>query len=723
MQNYNLSITGGGENSAYRISAGYMDQEGIVIETGNKRYNFRANSDYKLGRLKVGENISLSFSKQNPLGDNGGRSLLEHAIKMAPYLPVYNPDNLGGYQGPNSDYDGQDAENPVRIMKLNSREQLTTNILGNIYAELELIKGLKFKTNIGLEDIRTDMNQLFPYYDDDNMGSTHASGSSQINKGRATYQSLIFTNSLNYQLTLADKHNFELLGVVEASNIDKTLMNASSKNALSDIINEVGNIGASLSSTSTEYKRIGYLGRLNYNFDQKYLFAASIRKDASSRFGENNRWGTFPSLALGWNISKEAFMQNIAAISNLKLRGSWGKAGNDKIGDYAYSQAYTSDTYYVINNVAVIGATPSGLPNPDLKWEETTMTNIGLDLGLFNNQFTMAAEYFINKSDDLLMNVILAESMGVWTGTRSENAGSIETKGFELQLGYNDFEGDFQWSTNLNLGTFKNEVKSLGEAGLLQGMSFEGENLTRCTVGDEAFYFYGWEFDGIFQTAAEATTYMGGSQNTMSGATAGDFRIKDTNGDGEITGADRTNIGNPFPKLTLGFDINASYKGFDLNVFISGVYGNEVYNTNIYDLQGMPRLFNSGVEVLDRWNGEGTSNSIPRAGAVANNVQSSDRFVENGSFTRLKNITLGYTIPANLLKNKLSSVRIYVSAQNMVTLTDYSGLDPEVGSLALGSTTLGNIGAGNTNVNFTNGVDLGNYPVPKSVIGGIQITF
>jgi hypothetical protein len=416
-------------------------------------------------------------------------------------------------------------------------------------------------------------------------------------------------------------------------------------------------------------------------------------------------------------------MQNISAISNLKLRGSWGKAGNDKIGDYAYSQAYTSDTYYVVNNVAVIGATPSGLPNADLKWEETTMTNIGLDLGLFNNQFTMAAEYYINKSDDLLMNVILAESMGVWAGTRSENAGSIETNGFELQLGYNDFEGDLQWSANLNLGTFKNEVKSLGEAGLLQGMNFEGENLTRCTVGDEAFYFYGWEFDGIFQTAAEATTYMGGTQNVLSGATAGDFRIKDTNGDNRITGDDRTNIGNPFPKLTLGFDVNASYKGFDLNIFISGVYGNEVYNTNIYDLQGMPRLFNSGVEVLDRWNGEGTSNTIPRAGAVANNVQSSDRFVENGSFTRLKNITLGYTIPTNLLKNKLSSIRIYVSAQNMITITDYSGLDPEVGSLGFTSNTLGNIGVGNTNVNFTNGVDLGNYPVPKSVIGGIQITF
>lgn len=731
MQNYNLSISGGTEKSTYRFSAGYLDQEGIVINTGNTRYNFRANSDFNLGRLKIGENISLSFSKQDPLGDNGGRSLLEHAIKMAPYLPVYNKDNKGGFQGPHTDTDGQDAENPVRIMKLNDRDLSTTNILGNLYGELELVKGLSFKTNIGLEDIRVDDNQFFPSYDDDNIGSTHTSSSAQIFKNRATYQSLIFTNSLNYDLTLADKHNFEVLALTEYSNIERTLINSSSRDLISDNVNEVGNTNASLSSTSNEYKRIGYLGRLNYNYDQKYLFAASIRRDASSRFGSNNRWGTFPSVAVGWNIAKESFMQNLTPVSNLKLRGSWGKAGNDKIGDYSYSTTLTTNMYYVINNAAVQGVTPSGFPNPNLKWEETTMTNIGLDLGLFANQFTLAAEYYINKSDDLLMNVPLPESLGVWSGTKSENAGSMETKGFELQLGYNDFEGQLQWSANLNLGTFKNEVLSLGDATSIQGMGFEGENLTRCTVGEPAFYFYGWKFDGIFQTDAEADEYMGGSQST---AQAGDFRIVDIAGppdangnptgpDGRIDANDRGNIGNPFPKLTLGFDLNASFKGFDFNVFISGVYGNDIYNTNLYDLQGMPRLFNSGVEVLNRWTPDNPSNTIPRAGAVANNVQASSRFVESGAYTRLKNITLGYTLPAGLLKNALSRVRIYVSAQNILTITKYSGLDPEVGTYTAAGTTLGNIGVGNTTINFNNGVDLGNYPVPKSVIGGIQITF
>ena len=295
-------------------------------------------------------------------------------------------------------------------------------------------------------------------------------------------------------------------------------------------------------------------------------------------------------------------------------------------------------------------------------------------------------------------------------------------------LGYNDFEGEFQWSTSLILGTFKNEVKSLGGATYISGFAFEGEDLNRCQIGQPAFFFYGWDFDGIFQSGDEANSYMGGTQFALYSSTAGDFRIKDTNGDGKITVDDRTNIGNPFPKATLGLDINASYKGFDLNLFISGVYGNKLYNTNIYDLQGMPRLFNSGVEVLDRWTPENPSNTIPRAGDVSVNIEASDRFVEDGSYTKLKNITLGYNIPGNFTK-KLTRFRVYVSAQNMICITKYSGLDPEVGKyISNGNApTLGQIGTPETSdrnsQNYTNGIDRGNYPIPKSVIGGFQITF
>jgi TonB-linked SusC/RagA family outer membrane protein len=724
MQNYDLSLSGGNENSTFRLSTGYLNQRGIVIYTGLERYNFRANSDFKKGILKIGENFSLTYGSQDPLADNGGRSLLEHAIKMAPYLPVYNENNLGGYQGPTTAIDGQDAENPVRIMELNNRVRNSVTVLGNLFGELDIVKGLKFRSNVGIEGQSVRDEQFAPTFNDDNLGgATHQATFATITKNQANYSSLIFTNSLNYGLTLADKHNFEALALTEYSEVLSKVLNASSQNNITNEIQELSSSSASLSSSSFDYYRISYLGRLNYNYDGKYLFSASIRTDASSRFGANNRWGTFPSVSVGWNIAKEAFLSNVPSISNLKLRASWGMAGNDKIPDYAYSSSLTSNMYYVIDGLPVVGTTPGGAANADLKWEETTMTNIGLDLGLFNNQFTLSAEYYMNSSNDLLMQVPLTLSTGDFRGTISKNAGSMETRGFELQFGYNDFEGEFQWSANLNLGTFKNEVKSLGGATYISGFGFEGEDLNRCQIGQPAFFFYGWDFDGIFQSVAEANSYMNGTQKALYSSTEGDFRIKDTNGDGAITVDDRTNIGNPFPKATIGLDINASYKGFDLNLFISGVYGNKLYNTNIYDLQGMPRLFNAGVEVLDRWTPDNPSNTVPRAGDVSVNIEASDRFVEDGAYTKLKNITLGYNIPANLTKNKLTRFRVYVSAQNMICITNYSGLDPEVGRYTA-NPGLGLIGAPQTSTNnYSNGIDVGNYPIPKSVIGGFQITF
>lgn len=729
MQNYDLNVSGGGKNSNYRISGGYLSQEGLIRTLDYERYNFRTNSNFTLGKFKVGENLGVAFANMTPLPDAGGRSILEHAIKMAPYLPVYNPNNLGGFQGPSSPVDGQDAENPVRVLELFDYNTKINSVIGDIYGELEIIDGLTFRSVAGMENISLYDNQFYPSFNDDNLGnSTHARTSALIRKNRATYSSLIFDNSLTYAIVFADNHEVEILGLVESSTINNTLQNASSENPITNEVQQLGNTASNIVTTSQKYARIGYLGRINYNFKQKYLFAASYRADASSRFGANNRWGYFPSIALGWRINKEAFMDNMAAISNLKLRGSWGKAGNDKIGNYQYATTLTQNMHYVIDNAAVTGTTVSGAANPDLKWEETTMTNIGLDLGLWQNRFTLSAEYYKNRSDDLLMALTTSPSLGVFSGSKSANVGSVETNGFELQLGYNDFEGDLQWSANLNLGTFKNEVKSLGGLESVSQSQFENEAITRLEVGEPLFYFYGWQFDGIFHDDAEAQGWMGGTQYNDFAARGGDFRITDTDGDGEITADDRTKIGNPFPKFNLGLNINGSYKGFDLDLFIQGVYGNDIYNTNIYDLEGMPRLFNSGVAVLDRWTTSHYSNTVPRPG-VGTNVQVSSRFVEDGSYTRLKNITLGYTLPANLFGNVISKLRIYVSATNIITFTNYSGLDPEVGANTVVQANAQDIGLPRTYNNgypvnnFQNGIDYGAYPRPKSFIGGIQITF
>jgi TonB-dependent starch-binding outer membrane protein SusC len=314
-------------------------------------------------------------------------------------------------------------------------------------------------------------------------------------------------------------------------------------------------------------------------------------------------------------------------------------------------------------------------------------------------------------------------SMGYWVGTVAQNAGSLETKGFEVVLGYNDFEGDFQWSANLNLGTFKTEITSLGGPESIEGGAFESENLTRLEVGEPAFFFYGYKFDGIFQTDAEAQNYLDGSQYTTANARAGDFRIIDANNDGTINSNDKTNIGNAYPKMTLGFDLSANYKGFDVSLFINGAYGQDIYNTNIWDLEGMDRLFNASTKVLDRWTPTNPSNTIPRAGNHANNTNASTRFVQDGSYTRLKNVTVGYTIPASVLKNKVTKLRIYVSGQNLLTFTKYDGLDPEIGANSVNGTGANSVGGRGSAVNFQNGIDVGTYPTPKSVTAGLQLTF
>ncbi|WP_117881659.1 SusC/RagA family TonB-linked outer membrane protein [Aureibaculum luteum] len=713
IQNYDLSASGGNENSNYRFSAGILDQEGAVVGTGFKRYSFRANSGFTSGKFKFGETMAISFNNQNPELQSGGRSIIEHAIKMAPYLSVYNADNLGGFQGPDNTLDGQDSENPVRIMTLGNNLNKTTAITGSLFAEFEIIEGLKFKSQVGLDYYTYSNNRFVPSYNDDSVAGAFTGSQlfASITKNTGVGQTITFTNSLNYEKTIADVHNFDVLLVAEKYENNTSYINAASQNLISDEVDQVSDQGSALKSESFETNRIGYLGRVNYNYDGKYIFAASIRRDASSRFGENNRWGTFPSLALGWNIAKESFMGD-SKFSNLKIRGSWGLVGNDNISNYLYSPTLTSDFTYPIGGVAAVGTTAAGLANPDLKWEETTMVNIGLDFGLFNEKVTGSIEYYKNTSDDLLMSRTTPVSLGFHAGSITENVGSVETNGFELNLGYNHYGDDFSWSANLNLGTSKNEVKSLGQLTEITGALFEGSDISRISVGESLFYFYGLETDGIYQTQAEVDAVFTANpgQTTVQ---PGDIRFVDHSGDGDITSDDRVVIGNPYPDVTYGLNLSGDYKNWDLNLFIAGVAGNDVYNTNIYDLEGMPRLFNAGTAVLDRWTPTNASNSVPRAGGAPQNVAISDRFVEDGSYTRLKNISLGYTLPENVFGEKLfSSFRIYVSGQNLITLSDYSGLDPEIGN----STVL-------TNSAFETGIDRGNYPQPKTFLLGLQVTF
>ena len=708
IQDYNLSYSGGTENSTHLFSGEYLKQEGTLIDSGFERYSFRANSSATFGKVRVGESMSISFGKQNPERDEEGRSLIEHAIKSAPYLSVYNASNLGGFQGPSSSADGQDAVNPVRAQTIGNAINKTLGIIGNVYAEVEIIDGLKFKSQVGLDYYSYDNSSFKPSYSDDSVegSTTHAQNYAAITRNTGSGQTIIFDNSLTYNTTIADKHNIEALLLVEKYEGQNKNLNASSRNAVTDEVNQVSNEDSSVSSGSSEVNKIGYLGRINYNFDGKYIASASLRRDASSRFGANKRWANFYSASAGWNIAKESFMED-SHFSNLKLRASYGTVGSDAIGDYLYAPSLTGGFEYPIGGAVAFGVTANGGSNQDLQWETKEIINVGLDAGLFNEKFTASLEYYQNTSNDLLIYIPAVLSSGINAGSLPVNAGSVETKGFELVLGFNDYDGDFTWSANLNLGTSKNEVLSLGARDEITGSQYKlgGGDVTRTVVGESLFHFYGLVSDGIYQNQDEVDAVFTANPNQVI-VKPGDIRFKDLNGDGTINSEDRTIIGNPFPDITYGLNLDAKYKNFDMSLFITGVAGNEIFNTNTYDLVGgANRLFNVSQSYYNnKWSAANPTGTEPRVLGAPQNNGISDRFVEDGSYTRLKNVSLGYTLPSEMFEKYFSKLRVYVSGTNLVTISDYSGLDPEIGGDEYG-------------------IDRGNYPQPKSVLLGIQVSF
>lgn len=711
MQNYHFSASGGNEHSNFRLSTGYLNQEGIILNTGIERFTFRLNGNYEKGIFKVGENLAISLSDQNQMVNANSISPLEYAIRMAPYLPVYDSSNLGGFRGPDQ-IDGQDARNPARTLTRQTISQDVTSILGNVFAEIKLLKDLTYKANVGINYTYGSLNNIsLPFAD----GEYHTQTTTSIGKYKTTQRNVTYTNSLNYLRTFNEKHNVDVLLLAEKEKRKYDMLSGSGQTE-SSILQLPDD--AIASSSLVPYARIGYLARINYDYDGKYLFSASFRRDGSSRFGANNRWGNFPSFSAGWVISKENFFGDDTAMNYFKVRGSWGKAGNDKIGDFSFSSSLFTGFNYGTN----AGIAMQSLANPDLKWEETAVTNLGMDLGFFNNQLTLSAEYYINQSEDLLINVPSAASVGLVNAT-PKNIGGMKTSGLEFNLQYNNREGEFKWSAGVNFSTTNNEVTSMASNVTEQYAGSKpnilgADNISRIAVGEPLWHFYGWQVDGIFQNQAEIDAAA-----TQANAAPGDIRFKDINNDKVIDDKDKVVIGNPFPDITYGFNFDASYKNFDFSLLFAGVSGNKIFNTTRFYLDGADRLFNAGTAVLDRWTTSNPSTTQPRAvnGDPNKNTRASDRYVEDGSFLRLRNLTVGYNVDEKIIKNLfgkqiLSKVRFYVSGQNLLTFTNYSGYDPEIGS-ALGAASL----VGNTNSEI--GVDRGQYPQPISIVTGVQLSF
>lgn len=645
----------------------------------------------------------------------GNGNSINEALVYTPLVPVKNADgSWGAPQGDKDLYMG--GINPMANIDLGTNVNDNYGFLGNFFAEIEILKGLKYKFSYSTNYIDFRNDYFKPSYNHGPSTFLSQASLSVLNGRRMEYAA---ENILNYNKTFAQKHDLSLTAVYSAQ---ETNYHSETGRATGLISNTtpylVDNTGiVNVGSEVYGFSLLSYVGRANYSYDGKYLLSATIRRDGSSRFGSNNPWAAFPAFSAGWRISKEGFMSNVTFINDLKLRASWGKSGNQEIGNYAYLAGLGNNFNYVLGTSQTLasGVGLTSLSNPDLKWETSTQSNAGVDLALFDNKVTFSANYYNKRTDDILLQVPIPRISGVSTFP-TQNKGSLENKGFEFELGYRKTMGDFKIEVAGNISTNKNKVLKLVDKNPIidgtivgAGQARGGEGITITREGDPIGSFYGYVMDGIFQNQAE----INNAPSQGAGVRPGDIRFLNVD---EITNVidskDRTIIGNPFPDFAYGMTLNLSYRNLEMNMFFQGVQGNEIYNgvraiyANMYDPG------NNLAEVLGRWRGEGTSNTIPRAIKFdpSQNGRVSSRWVEDGSYMRLKNLTVAYNLPSTILqKMKIEKAKIFATAINVFTLTNYSGIDPEISER-------------NNNSKFA-GIDFSTYPLARTITFGVNVSF
>lgn len=710
-QSYSLNITGGNKNTTFVISGSYFDQQGIIKKSGYERQTLRARVDHKVNdKLKLGVNLFLGKSKQNnsksdaPGGSEGGGAT-QSANRFTPIIPVY--DNAGNYS---SAYPvSAQLNNPMAL--INERKDIlnTFSATANLYADYKVLDNLTFRTTY----TSAFANNLRNYWA--GKKTLEASGIGRASIESYNENSWLNENTLTFDETYG-KHHVTVMGGITGAKYNTPGVQASSMNFPTEALGyyslELGiPSGQSTQSSYSENTMMSYLGRVNYVLADKYMMTVNFRADGSSKFAKNNKWGYFPSVALGWRVNEESFLKNVKEISNLKLRLSYGSTGSQAISPYQSLASYTNGTI-PLGSSFYTAVNSDRIPNPDLKWETTTEGNFGFDLGLLNNRITLTADVYQKDTKDLLYS----KNLPYFTGysAQTQNIGKIRNRGFEFSLNTINLDGVFKWSTNFNLSLNRNKVIDLG-GDQFQILDFSGGSLGAewaqnaiLKVGEPLGNFYGYVFDGIYQNAAEtvALEYPVGS------CKPGQIKLKDISGpngapDGKITPDDRTIIGNGLPDFSYGFSNDFSFRNFDLNVMFQGVQGNDILNLNRVTLERVGTDNGLAVLATNGWTGEGTSNTIQSVVSSVGPVSS--RFVEDGSYLRLKNLSLGYTLPKQLIQKwNIANLRVYVSGQNLFTITNYSGYDPEINSRS------GNLGRG---------IDYGGYPTAKTYTVGLNLSF
>ena len=757
---HDLSVSGANEKLNYYLSLGYIEQEGIVGGNyGHSNYDrltLRSNNSYTLfddskersflNKLVLGANVSYMSVHNTSIDANSTwGSVLGSALYMAPTLPVTvtgaTADNMVSqfskydlFRDANGDpytipgYFGSYGEqnNPVAMLHGNPTKNWSQKIMPKFTVDLQIWDNIKYHFSYSSEVSfwGSDGATTQKFYLSGNNNSDHTYASAY--KGNNTTWQI--ENTLSYDKTIG-KHSFNVLLGQSATKFKGDelgggrwdLVNPSKPSinyATGDIVYSEDADGKITGASAhfnvyggpyTEHRLSSMFARVGYDFDERYMLQATVRRDGSSRFGSNNKYGVFPSFSLGWNIMNENFMESTRKwLSNMKLRVSWGKNGNDNIGDFLYTTLTSmgSNYYFGTNSNLTIGSKANRLANPDLKWEESEQTDIGLDLAFFNSALTFTADYYIKKTNGMIIEMPIPSYVG--ESKPYGNVGDMENSGVEFELGYRGHVGDFSYSVKANASYLHNVLKNLGnDTGFLNyGINQFSDGGTRAENGLPFPFFYGYKTAGVFQNTAEVQSYLNSDGNMIQpDAVPGDLRFVDVNNDGKITSDDRTNIGNGTPDWTFGLNLGAEWKGFDFNLFLQGVSGVDVFDAT-YRQDMVSGNYPNWM--LGRWTGEGTSDRVPRlALGDSKNWVCSDIYVQDGSYLRLKNISLGYTLPRALTqKVKINRFRVYVMAENLFTWTKYWGYDPEIGT---SSTSLG--------------VDYGVYPQARTYTVGFNLSF
>ena len=697
VRDYQLSVSGGSEKVRYNLSAGYYQQDGIITGNTYNRFTLRANNSYKISkRLTLGHNLSASFSHKK----NENSAVVKAAYTISPVKRPYNED------GSFMDSESASSANPVATLHYTNNDDWKERIVGSAFLNWNI-----FKTSLGIDYINGRRRNFVPKY---YVSETQKNETNSLSKTWDRDFTWLWENLLTYDWKINDKNRLNLLGGITAQKRVYELLEGTGRDFFSDnenywYLDQASAGSKSVANNGYHETMMSYLFRANYALMDRYLLTVSVRADGSSKFGPDNRWGYFPSVAAGWRVSEEAFLKDrVQWLSNLKLRGSWGQIGNDKIGNDKYrALANISPSYdAVFGGVFYPGGTITSLSNRSVHWERSEQMDLGFDLGLLNNRFSLELDYYRRDTKDMLVTVDVPASVGL-TPVET-NVGAVRNSGVDFTVKWEDSLKDFRYGIRLTGTTIKNEVISLGGKRIASGDIGAGKSVQMTEEGKPIKYFYGYNVIGIFQNEAQIKDYneraaaaTGNSgQQYQNNVGPGDLIYEDVDGDGYITANDRKDLGSPTPKFIGGLGISASWKGFDLSIDFQGNFGNKIFNAK--QVERFSGSDNWDRSFLDRWTPENPNTMTPRMTLEGNNYQVSSRYVESGSYVKLQTVELGYTFPKSWMqKVSVQNLRVYFSGNNLAYFTGYNGFTPEV---------LG-------------GIDRQIYPVTATCRFGLNVTF